>query len=300
MGGFWLRDLADWCRAERITVREWPNWQTRARSTGGFDQVWGIVAHHTGSKTTWTNDCNYQWQNAPDKPIGNVHLDRAGVVTVGAAGATNTNGAGLAPWVTSQGVIPTSPSTMGNRMAFAIEAANNGVGERWPRVQVDVYLRLMSMLCRRLGLDPMRDVNTHQGWAGPRKIDPYGPADGYPSLGNGTWPVAALRALVRDVTNSQPQPEPEPQPPPPGPAGGMMHMADLFIAAKRRANGSWWVGDGLNRIHTGGKAARLRAAAGLVDCATERVVNDWDHVGDVDDATLDRFVGAWDGASTEA
>ena len=77
-------------------------------------------------------------------------------------------------------------------------------------------------------------------------------------------------------------------------------MADLFIAAKRRANGSWWVGDGETRLHTGGKAARLRAAAGLVDATSERVINDWDDVADVDDATLDRYVGAWDGVSTEA
>jgi len=226
MGSIWLRDLDDWLRTEGIAFREYPGWETRARSSGGFDQVWGIVAHHTASNATWQNDCAYMWQNATTKPIGNVHLDRAGVVTIGTAGASNTNGKGIAPWSTSKGVIPLDPSSMGNRMAFAIEAASNGVGERWPRPQMDAYLRLMNMLCRRLRLDPMRDVTTHRGWAGTRKSDPFGPADGYPTLGAGTWDVAALRSLVAAAGSTL---QPPPIPPPSG-------DDDMLVSSKTLAS----------------------------------------------------------------
>jgi LysM repeat protein len=152
------------------------------------------------------------WLNASTRPIGNVHLDRAGVVTLGAAGATNTNGRGIADWQCSKGTIPISPTTMGNRMAFAIEAANNGVGETWPRAQMDTYMRLIAMLCEKLHLDPQRDVTTHRGWAGTRKSDPFGPASGYPNLGTQTWSIPALRDYVAAVHTSPP--------PPPPPSGG--------------------------------------------------------------------------------
>lgn len=206
MGAIWLLDLADWLRDGGVTVREYPDWKTRARSSGGFDQVWGIVAHHTASNNTWQNDTAYEWQNAATKPIGNCHLDRTGVWTVGAAGATNTNGRGLADWHTSHGVIPIEPTTMGNRMAFAIEAGNNGIGETWPRAQMDSYLRGMNILCERLNLDPSRDVNTHRGWAGTRKSDPFGPAEGYPTLGSQSWLVPELRKLVAAATPPDPLP----------------------------------------------------------------------------------------------
>lgn len=207
IGAYWLHDLDDWCREEGIPYREYAGWLTRSRSSGGFDQIWGAVAHHTGSNVPWQNDCAYMWVNASTRPVGNVHLDRAGVFTLGAAGATNTNGAGIANWVCSKGTIPIDPTTMGNRMAFAIEAASNGVGETWPRAQMDSYLKFLNMLARRFGWDPMRDINTHRGWAGTRKSDPFGPASGYPTLGTVTWPVPELRTLVRDaggVTPSAP------------------------------------------------------------------------------------------------
>lgn len=274
MGSIWLRELDAWCRADNIPFREYPGWRTRARSSGGFDQVWGIVAHHTGSApgSSWQNDCAYMWMNATDRPIGNVHLDRNGVITLGAAGATNTNGRGIGPWQTSKGVIPIEPSSMGNRMAFAIEAANNGVGELWPQVQMNMYIRFMAMLCRRCGLDPMRDIDTHRGWAGTRKSDPFGPVDGYPTLGNQTWPTAALRKLVAPV-------QPPPPPPPPGKV-----VTVVFLKRRKGTSTAGWEGAASfdNRATFEGcnatQWANLLASGQCFDWSTFRLVDSSDDV----------------------
>ena len=94
MGGVWLHDLPYVIAAAGIPHRTWPGWETRSRSSGGYDAVWALGVHHTASSTTPDNDCSYMWQNSPDRPIGTMLLDRAGLVTVGAAGATNTQGKG--------------------------------------------------------------------------------------------------------------------------------------------------------------------------------------------------------------
>lgn len=79
-----------------------------------------------------------------------------------------------------------------------------------------------------------------------------------------------------------------------------MAIDDKIYAAKRKANGSWWVGNGRTRIHTGGKAGRLRAAGGVVDVTSEKLVHSFNAVAEVDDATLDKYVGTWDGSTSEA
>ena len=92
---------------------------------------------------------------------------------------------------------------------FAVEAGNNGVGEVWPPAQLDAYVTLVATLCRRLGLDPMQDIFTHNSWCQPscpgRKIDPAGPTPSHPTLGTAgldrygrpvIWRHDAFRALV--------------------------------------------------------------------------------------------------------
>lgn len=231
MGSVWLRDVPAWFTKAGIPFREYPGWQTRSRSSGGFDDIRGGVAHHTGSPptATWQNDCAYMWLNATTRPIGNFHLDRTGIWTLGAAGASNTNGRGLADWHTSRGVIPIEPSTMGNRMAFAVEAASNGVGERWPKVQADSYFAGLAVLCDELGLDPNRDITTHRGWAGTRKSDPFGPVEGYVTLGSQTWPVSALRSIIAAVN---PDPPPAPIPPTPVPPSTPVKMPPGGLVAE--------------------------------------------------------------------
>jgi N-acetylmuramoyl-L-alanine amidase len=291
MGTLWLHDLDDWMREEGIPFREYPGWLTRSRSSGGFDKLLGAVAHHTGSNSSWQNDCAYMWQNAATRPIGNVHLDRAGVFTLGAAGACNTNGRGIAPWHCSQGTIPIDPTTMGNRMALAVEAANNGVGERWPRVQMDSYLRFLNMLARRRGWDPIRDINTHRGWAGTRKSDPFGPAEGYPTLGSGTWPVPALRSLVAAAGPSEP-------PPPVEPTEG---EADMFLLMRFGGDpiaGGWsgWcsasAGPAKRRGLTGAQWSSVIASGVAYDGKTLARVTDGNKVSwTSSSAELDKYLG---------
>src|SRR5215510_7210242 len=127
MGAIWLTDLADAVASSGLEYRTWPGWETRARSSGGYDQFWCLFVHHTASNTSPDNDCTYMWQNASDRPIGALLLDRTGRVTIGAAGATNTQGKG-GPCKTSRGTIP---ADRGNTYGLAIEAANAGTGEPW-------------------------------------------------------------------------------------------------------------------------------------------------------------------------
>jgi N-acetylmuramoyl-L-alanine amidase len=207
MGSIWLSDLPDVVDATGLDWRLWPGWETRGRSSGGYDQTWAVFAHHTASSAAPDDDAGYMWDRAEDRPIGAVLLERSGRVTIGAAGATNTQGKG-GPWTLSRGTIPLDK---GNAYGIAVEAANNGVGEAWPQVQTDAYVILVDALCDYRGLDPARDVLAHFEWCQPscagRKVDPVGPSP-Y-AAGAQSWDMNHFR---RDIAG-WPEPEPEPQPP---------------------------------------------------------------------------------------
>ena len=202
-----LLDLPDIIAESGVHVVTYPNWQTRARRAGGFIDVRGVCAHHTASNTHPDNDMGWMWTNSPDRPIGNIFLDRTGKVTVGAAGASNTQGRG-GPVQTSKGEVPLD---QGNDYLIAIEAANDGTGEVWPDVQVDAYLAMIAALVDGYGLEP-GDVFTHAGWTPGRKVDPAGPTPSHPTLGGltgrTTWPQSALRALIAErLTDPNPDTE---------------------------------------------------------------------------------------------
>jgi hypothetical protein len=203
-GQVWLLDLPDACRAGGLTVSTFDGWETRSRSSGGYDDVLAVGYHHDASNANSDEGSSdaYGWLYADDKPIGAMRLHRNGSLVVGAAGATNTMGKG-GPLTCSGGTVPLD---RGNQTMIAIEAANNGVGERWPKVQADAYIALVAALCDWYGLDPGRDVHSHAAYCAPtcpgRKIDPAGPVDGYPDLagtsGAATWDNTAFAALVAD------------------------------------------------------------------------------------------------------
>ena len=141
-------------------------------------------------------------------------MPRDGVVTVGAAGATNTQGKG-GPWTLSTGTIPLD---RGNSFGLAIEAANAGTGEAWPAAQTSAYVELVAALCAAYGLDPTRDDLSHREWCEPscagRKIDPAGPSPW--ATGSSSWAMGGFRADVAACSSSGPSPQP-PQPPQPQP-----------------------------------------------------------------------------------
>jgi hypothetical protein len=206
MSGLYIVDMLDVLRAAGCKVAEnstTNGWQSRARSSGGFpDQPLGVQWHHTASATSPANDLSYMINGSPDRPVGNVLLDRTGTYWPIAAGAANTAGKG-GPLTMSRGTIPLDSA---NSRTFAIEAANNGVGEAWPTVQMDAYFAGSNALNARFGNAPS-DVFNHQTWAPTRKIDPA-TANGV----QGSW-------CPRSSTSS-----------------GTWHQADVIAECVRRAS----------------------------------------------------------------
>lgn len=199
MTGIYYPDMLDVLTAAGCAVAEsstTAGWQTRARSSGGFPAPpLAVFWHHTASETSPANDLHYMIVGCDDAPVGNLLLDRTGTFWPVAAGASNCAGKG-GPAVFSRGTIPLDS---GNTRGWQIEVANNGVGEVWPRVQVDAFFAGSNALNAHVGNLP-GDVITHQGWAPTRKIDPAtaaavdGPWQPGAVTSSGTWSLADIAA----------------------------------------------------------------------------------------------------------
>ena len=232
MGSLYLTDLDEWLRADGLDIVEYDGWQQRARSSGGFNAMpLGVQWHHTASSgSNPRGDCDYNWRNSGDRPIGNLYLATDGTVWIGAAGAANTAGKG-GPYPFSRGTVPVD---QGNTTTFAIEAANNGVGQAWPQDQIDAYFILSNCLNRHFGND-LADLFTHADYTlkqgSYRKIDPavaanvQGPWKPRSANGSGTWNVSDVQAEARKRGGSTPPPEPPP-------SGGGTYTV--------KSGDSWW------------------------------------------------------------
>jgi len=221
MGDIWITDLADILRDAGLTVIETSvnaGWESRSRSSGGFPSMpLGIQWHHTASSADPEDDVYYQ-VNGQDNPIGNLLLDRDGQYWPIAAGAANTAGKG-GPLTLSRGTVAKDNA---NATTFAIEAANNGLGEQWNQVQIDSYFAGSNALNAYFGNRP-DDIFTHalgagDGWTD-RKIDPaaawavQGPWQPSSCNSSGTWLLADIRdECMRRAVNA-PAPGPTPLPP---------------------------------------------------------------------------------------
>ena len=204
MGDRYLTNLADVIRAVGIDVLEVGGWQHIARGSGGYTSGLPnhVMVHHTASgpgSDGWS-DVEYMTFAADAAPLANLYLSRSGTVWVCAGGATNTNGSGHDPCGT------VADDSM-NAAAIGIEAANNGVGERWPDVQLDVYEELVAALCSAYGI-PVGRVHAHFEYAPGRKIDPAGP-DRY-ATGGASWDMDRFRtALTAPIPPDPPDPPPD-------------------------------------------------------------------------------------------
>ena len=208
MGARWLSDLADVCRLTGFPVYEVDGWETRGRSSGGYDtdRPTHIMVHHTASGPSsdgWP-DVEYMTFHADAAPLANLYLSRVPAIYVCAAGATNTNGSGVDPC----GVA--DDDTM-NTHAIGIEAANGGTGEPWPAAQQTAYVMLCAELELAYGIAPAQ-IHAHFEYAPSRKIDPAG--ESRYATGANTWDMTAFREDVR-IGEPEPTPEPEPEPEPP-------------------------------------------------------------------------------------
>lgn len=200
--GIYYTEIADVLRAAGLIVRDDSynaGWESRARSSGGFPEPpLGVFWHHTASQTSIHNDLAWQCDGCDDAPVGNMTIDRDGIVWPVAAGASNCAGKG-GPASFSRGTIP---ADSGNTRGWNIEVANNGVGEAWPVAQVDAYFLASNALNAHFGNLPT-DVISHalgsgDGWTD-RKIDPatawavQGGWSPQSCNGSGTWLLADIR-----------------------------------------------------------------------------------------------------------
>lgn len=213
MGSRYLDELADELRAAGVAVLEWDGWQTRARSSGGYDAgrpsctVW----HHTASTASLESDAAYCATGAADAPICNLIIGRDGRVAVIAAGATNTNGKG-GPFTLADGTL-VAADTM-NVHAVGLELANAGTGEPYPPAQIDAAFAA-SLVCSRIIGRGADNALEHVEWAPGRKIDPAraeAVGGGWrPSSTNssGSWSGADLRAELVRRSSSSSSPEEE-------------------------------------------------------------------------------------------
>jgi N-acetylmuramoyl-L-alanine amidase len=202
IGSIWLHTLPD-ALEDLGNVSFYSGWENRSRSSGGYNALMGIVVHHTASQTSTPNDCNYMWNNSPDRPVGAIYLGRDGEIVVGAAGATNCAGKG-GPYTTSKGTIPLDS---GNSNTISIEAGNNGTGEAWPAAQQDAYVALVAALCDYYDFDPLRDVLSHFEWAPDRKVDPAG--NSRYATGSNKWNMNQFRADVKAKMGGGSTPPPD-------------------------------------------------------------------------------------------
>jgi len=216
MGDIYITELVSILQNAGLTVMEnddTDGWQSRSRSSGGFPQMpLGIQWHHTASTASPESDVNYQ-VNGQDSPIGNLLLDRNGNYWPIAAGAANTAGKG-GPLTLSRGTVAKDNA---NATTFAIEAANNGIGESWPQIQIDAYFAGSNALNAYFGNRP-DDIFTHaigtgDGWTD-RKIDPatasavQGPWQPNSCNSSGTWVQQDIRDECLRRANQFPAPIP--------------------------------------------------------------------------------------------
>lgn len=154
-------------KAWGLNVDEVKGWQTRGRPYNFYPKA--IIAHHDASSISSGNQgaLNLVINGRPglSGPLSQFVLCRDGKVVVVAAGYANHAGIG--------GPRAGVPQNAGNTYCLGIEACNNGVGEKWPAVQLNAYYRLCAALMSWLGLVDVNCVFGHKEWTS-RKIDPYG------------------------------------------------------------------------------------------------------------------------------
>ncbi len=212
MGDISLARLPDYFDRWGVRYELHGDWLTVGRASGGFDQIAGVIIHHSASPRTANLDNSVRYNlSAPAAPIGNGILsrDKDGPKVVMYAGlASNTAGRG-GPVLSSRGVIPKDSA---NRVTVNYEAENNGSNEPWSDAMADLYV---AVCCATLQwanentpgapLGP-GDVWAHREWAPTRKVDPRGPSR---FSGDGiVWDMDAFRGevFVRLVQGAAPAP----------------------------------------------------------------------------------------------
>jgi hypothetical protein len=271
----------------RWRIIEGDGWRDRARNSGGFDVVDGVVVHHTAAAQggSIASSLGYELISAEAAPIGNFTLDRDGTWYVTTGGASNTNGTG-GPWLTSREVVP--PDT-GNSRLVAVEAMNDGLGEEWPELMLDSYVRGVAAICDWIMNEtpggPLfvsgKDVMAHFEWGNVqipnRKNDPAGPKR-YAAPGPTRWDMDKFRGDVFAALLGDPEP-----PPPPPPEEDEMAKAVILRASDDKPNHDplfWWDGKQVGWIRNGANGSSTGVACGFYQLTAEgKPVENFGHEG---------------------
>lgn len=149
-----------------LKVDAQPGWRKRGRPYDFYPRA--IMVHHDASSTASGNlgalKIVTNGRAGLPGPLSQFVLARDGQVVVVAAGYANHAGLGAHKSV---------PANRGNTYAIGIEAANNGVGEKWSKAQLNAYYRLCAALMVWIGTKDVDVVLGHKEWTR-RKIDPAG------------------------------------------------------------------------------------------------------------------------------
>lgn len=142
-----------------------PQHHTRTAKDRPWGPVHGVMVHHTATSPTAdaVEICRKGYPGLPG-PLTHVVVERTGTVYVVGYGRCNHAGGGD-PAVLDQviaesyGDRPTAPTRTneggmdGNSRFYGIEAANTGLGEPWPAVQLDAMKRVAAAI-----------IKAHKGW----------------------------------------------------------------------------------------------------------------------------------------
>lgn len=159
-----VRHLRRW----GLRVHEKDGWRHRGRPYNFYPK--GIIVHHTASGSQSGNFAaegivTFGRSDLPG-PLCQFLLGRDGTVKIIADGYANHAGYGSMSGV---GI----PENQGNTYTIGIEAENNGIGEPWPRKQLQAYYRLCAALMVWIDRKDVDRVFGHKEWTS-RKIDPAG------------------------------------------------------------------------------------------------------------------------------
>lgn len=233
----WATWLADALRADPVLapyVVEEPGWESRGRPPSDFSFTpHFVLSHHTACGTgTTPQQCiqqiTYNGNSGAPPPISQLLISREPIVYILAAGRANHAGSGT--WM---------DGTEGNGFAIGIEVCNNGTGERWGDLQVELYRRTAAAIFNHFGYYSTDRVDTHFAYTHRKpnndnvKIDPAGPADFWPQ--GGTWDLGAWQNEVGKYIGDWPNPNPIPPKPNPNPESDDMAQ----VVAKEGKYACW-------------------------------------------------------------
>lgn len=156
-------------RAAGLRVVEVPGWRERGRpaSTGNLNPV-GVLVHHTATSRATSDkalvDLLVRGRSDLPGPLCHFGLMRDGTVHIIAAGRANHAGTAKASGTVAAGD--------GNALYWGVEAANDGRGEPWPKVQYDAYVILCAVLSTDVTGNSAQTVRGHKETSVTGKIDP--------------------------------------------------------------------------------------------------------------------------------